>query len=298
MPLPISLPYTFANATAAIPLSQLDTDLTTLKDGINGIGNGTNALSNVTITGGSIANVSLSTTNGSLTITGGSISLSNGFGYAWGNTFISGSNAGSMNFFTNNTEKMRIETSGNVGIGTTSINGRLSVDGGGIYAAAGSASSVAYGFYPSATYGNTGMFSPGANTVAFATTGGERMRIDSSGYVGIGTTAPTQALTVAGAVGYNAPVTVTSATYSVGITDNFIIANRAGTVTLTLPTASSYTGRILYIKTVQAQAVVSAASNVVPLNSTTAGTAILAATAGAHAMLVSNGTNWVIMNGG
>lgn len=80
------------------------------------------------------------------------------------------------------------DASGNVGIGTTSINGRLSVDGGGIYAAAGSASSVAYGFYPAATYGNTGMFSPGANTVAFATTGGERMRIASGGNFLVGTT--------------------------------------------------------------------------------------------------------------
>ena len=54
MPLPISLPYTFANATTAIPLSNLDADLTTLRDGINGIGNGTNALANVSITGGTI----------------------------------------------------------------------------------------------------------------------------------------------------------------------------------------------------------------------------------------------------
>jgi hypothetical protein len=54
MPLPISLPYTFANATTAIPLANLDSDLTTLRDGINGIGNGTNALSNVSITGGTI----------------------------------------------------------------------------------------------------------------------------------------------------------------------------------------------------------------------------------------------------
>ena len=59
MPLPISLPYTFANATTAIPLSNLDSDLVTLRDGINGIGNGTNALSNVSITGGTITNVTI-----------------------------------------------------------------------------------------------------------------------------------------------------------------------------------------------------------------------------------------------
>ena len=93
----------------------------------------------------------------------------------------------------------------------------------------------------------------------------------------------------------NAPVTITAATYSVAATDIYLIANRAGTVTLTLPTASSSTGRILTVKNVQAQTVVSASSNVVPIASTTAGTAILAATAGKFATLVSDGTNWVIM---
>jgi hypothetical protein len=77
-----------------------------------------------------------------------------------------------------------------LGIGTSSISGKLSVDGG-VYAAAGSASGVAYGFYPAGTYGNTGMFSPAANTVAFATSGGEHMRIASSGLLLINTTANT-----------------------------------------------------------------------------------------------------------
>ena len=51
------------------------------------------------------------------------------------------------------------------------------------------------------------------------------------------------------------------------------------------------------IKTIQAQTVVSASSNVVPLVGGAAGTAILAATAGKWATLVSDGTNWVIMQG-
>lgn len=88
MPLPISLPYTFANATTAIPLANLDSDLVTLRDGINGIGNGTNALSNVSITGGNVvvttanattinattSNISgNATVGGNLTVTGGLI---------------------------------------------------------------------------------------------------------------------------------------------------------------------------------------------------------------------------------
>ena len=98
-----------------------------------------------------------------------------------------------------------------------------------------------------------------------------------------------------GAVSYTAPVTITGSTYSVGATDCWLIANFAGTVTLTLPSASSYTGRAMTVKTVQAQTVVSASSNVVPATSTTAGTAILAATAGKFATLISDGTNWIIM---
>jgi hypothetical protein len=41
----------------------------------------------------------------------------------------------------------------------------------------------------------------------------------------------------------------------------------------------------------------SASSNVVPLAGGAAGTAILSATAGAWATLVSDGTNWIVMAG-
>lgn len=91
-----------------------------------------------------------------------------------------------------------------------------------------------------------------------------------------------------------APVTKTG-NFSVGDTENFIVCNGAGSITVTLPAAASYTGRVIVIKTIAAQTVISNASNVLPIGSSTAGTAILAASAGAWAMLVSNGTNWVIM---
>lgn len=91
-----------------------------------------------------------------------------------------------------------------------------------------------------------------------------------------------------------APVTKT-ANFSVADTENFIVCNGAGSITVTLPAAASYTGRVINIKTIAAQTVVSASSNVLPIGSATPGTAILAASAGAWAQLVSNGTNWVIM---
>lgn len=86
--------------------------------------------------------------------------------------------------------------------------------------------------------------------------------------------------------------TQVGATYSVGATDTHIIANRAGTMTLTLGTATA--GRELTIRTIQAQTVVSAGSNVVPLAGGSAGTAILAGTAGKWALLVGDGANWQI----
>lgn len=93
-----------------------------------------------------------------------------------------------------------------------------------------------------------------------------------------------------------ASVTLTSpATYTVAAIDQAIIANRAGTITLTLPSASAYKGRWLTVRTIQAQTVVSNASNVVPLAGGGAGTAILSATAGKWARLLSDGTNWQIM---
>ena len=92
-----------------------------------------------------------------------------------------------------------------------------------------------------------------------------------------------------------APVTVTT-NYSLADTDAWIINNKTGSaLTLTLPTASAWSGRVITVKNMQAQLVNSASSNVVPLDGTSAGTAILLAVVGNWATIVSDGTNWVIM---
>lgn len=103
-------------------------------------------------------------------------------------------------------------------------------------------------------------------------------------------------LVVSGYYGTAAPRIITS-DGAVAATDSYVIANKAGTLTLTLPdpTTAANTGRRLCVKTSQAQTVVSATSNVVPLITGSAAAAILAATAGKWACMVSDATNWVIM---
>lgn len=92
----------------------------------------------------------------------------------------------------------------------------------------------------------------------------------------------------------NAPVTKT-ASFTLGDTENFVICNGGASIAITFPTASANVGRVVVVKTIAAQTVVSASSNVLPLASSTPGTAILAAAAGNWAILVCDGTNWVEM---
>ena len=90
---------------------------------------------------------------------------------------------------------------------------------------------------------------------------------------------------------------VTSATYSDFDEYDWYIFNRAGTVTVTLPTAADSKGRTLNFKTINPEAVVSDSSNVEPLATNTPGTAILPATDGAWATLYCDGSTWVKMAG-
>ena len=91
-----------------------------------------------------------------------------------------------------------------------------------------------------------------------------------------------------------APVTKT-ADFSVAAGETWLINNKSGSsCTVTLPTPSTNTGRVLHFQNYQAQTLVSASSNVVPLAGGSATTAILEAVAGANATLVSDGTNWIM----
>jgi len=92
----------------------------------------------------------------------------------------------------------------------------------------------------------------------------------------------------------SAPVTKT-ADFTVAATEVWLINNKSGsTCTVTLPTPSTNSGRVLYFQNYQVRALVSASSNVVPLAGGAATTSILLASSGDSATLVSDGTNWLM----
>jgi len=102
-----------------------------------------------------------------------------------------------LTFGTNNAERMRINSSGNIGIGTTGPISPLSVvaasGGGAIDVFGRSADGLGWIGFKTNNGSSSHAFigTPATNTLAFYANGfTERMRIDSSGNVGIGTTNP------------------------------------------------------------------------------------------------------------
>jgi hypothetical protein len=90
------------------------------------------------------------------------------------------------------------------------------------------------------------------------------------------------------------PPTKTGTAYTVLSTDTTLVLNPSNTFTLTLPSAATFPGKVLTLKTIANFAINSASSNVSPIASATPGTAILTNTAGKWATLQSDGTNWVV----
>lgn len=98
---------------------------------------------------------------------------------------------------------------------------------------------------------------------------------------------------IEGQIRRRAPVIKTAA-FTVADTEHWLICNGTASIPVTLPDAATNLGREIMLTNRAAFTVVSAVSNVVPLAGGAAGTAILAATAGKYATLVSDGTNWII----
>lgn len=104
--------------------------------------------------------------------------------------------------------------------------------------------------------------------------------------------------TINGSLSRGSPVTKTG-NFTWAITENWILNNKGSACVATLPAAASFPGRELHATNIGgAFALTSASSNVVPKAGGAAGTAILPATDGVWATLVSDGTNWVITQAG
>jgi hypothetical protein len=169
--------------------------------------------------------------------------------------YVEVSGANPLTFVTNSGERMRITSAGLVGIGTSSPLYRLQIGD----ATVSTANRLIFGKAQAASEGNLpaiGQLSAGGvgNDLALAATStsgvvrfftgaatssgeigtnanAERMRIDSSGLVGIGTSSPTQALTVTGGAGAGALI------YSAGSTGG-------GSLFLRNTQSSDYTWRL------------------------------------------------------
>jgi hypothetical protein len=192
---------------------------------------------------------------------------------------------------------------GGTGLGTLPGNGQLLIGNGSGYALrtlfAGAGISVTNGAGV-ISLANTGVLSNVAGTgiSVSSATGNVTLAID-----GTVATLPANQIftgtnTFSGGFSRGAPVTKTT-DFTLAANENWIITNNSSaTTTVTLPSAS-FSGRELMFQNYQLQAVVSASSNVVPLGGGSASTGILAGlVAGEWATLVSDGTNWIIMQAG
>jgi hypothetical protein len=104
-------------------------------------------------------------------------------------------------FDTNATERMRIDSSGNVGIGTSSPSQPLHVVGGAVRF------ENTQDTYFQINTGDTHLYTAGLHPLRFGTNSTERMRIASNGNVGIGDSAPDVALDVVGSIYYTGTIT-------------------------------------------------------------------------------------------
>jgi hypothetical protein len=188
-----------------------------------------------------VSSASSTTTNLQSTSATSNLRLTNSGGLA-----TIGSTSNELHFTTSTTERMRIDSSGNVGIGVASAGNLLHIhegSSGGSWAqftntttSAGASSGALVGIDSDEDFR---VLQYGAKAIKLYTSTTERMRINSSGNVGIGTTSPSEKLEVSGSGATRAKVTSTGSSVqfigsaasggmyidSVGAADNIIFRN-------------------------------------------------------------------------
>jgi hypothetical protein len=119
---------------------------------------------------------------------------------------------------------------------------------------------------------------------------GVAMTLNSSGNVGIGTTAPNSVLQLAGAL--SVPVAVKSAAYTLTASDSFVLANAAGSsFTITLPSAVGTTGRQYTVKKIDSSS--NAVLIAAPSGQTVdGGTSVSLGAQWQSITVISDGINW------
>ncbi len=202
------------------------------------------------------------TTNGSGTL---SWAAGGGGGSNWalggngstspGTDFLGTSDAQDLVIKTNGAEAVRVKSGGNMGVGDASPAALFTVGSGDLFQvnssgnALGISGSVSAPSFSFTGDPNTGMFDAGADLMGFVTGGSERVRINASGNLGVGTTAPASLLHVHG----NAQIgTATGVTGQLkffnAINSNSVIfqAGASSTnTTYTLPLTDGSSGNIL-----------------------------------------------------
>ena len=219
MALPVTIPNTFASATTSIPLSQLDTNFSTLANAINGINSGAETLvnlkaSNVTITGGVISNVTLDNVNVNVE-TFSNVTLVNVSVTSGTLTGITAANIAGANI-----------SSGNVTVSIVSL-------------ANGNAVAPSLRFTDDA---NTGIYNSGANAISF-TEGGSGYRIGFRNIPPVGTKTGSYTLGVGDVgeyvqIGSGGSITIPDGTFAEGDAISlFNNTNAAVTVNCAISTA-------------------------------------------------------------
>jgi hypothetical protein len=187
----MAVPYTFGTATAAIPLSQLDSNFATaitlgntavyLGNTTTSIGNLT--LANVTISSGSVTITDV-TASGNVTLSGGT---ANGVAYLNGSKVLT---TGSALTFDGT----------NLGVGTATLTNRITVKGadsssGGINILGTGSNGLR--LFQDGSGGDSYISNYQAGSLIFAQNNAEGMRLTSTG-LGIGTTSPAVKLEIGG----------------------------------------------------------------------------------------------------